>query len=176
MFEQYLFDAKHFLDEAKGAEELKDDAMCKRLYRSSIWHLSAAVDSYLNTTSQALDRTTIDPLLIAYLQDKAYVVKASSGTTTFRTEYHSVEDRLRLLAKLYSCELPYKTKIWSDFLLLKALRDELTHPKGDDDVVSLTRYDKVGSDGLSAVIHLLNLLNKSVFGKPFRKTLRELND
>jgi hypothetical protein len=176
VFEQYLFDAKNFLDEARQAEASSDEAKSKRLFRSSIWHLSAAVESYLNTTSQALDRTKIDPLLIAYLQDKAYVVKPSSGNIATRTEYHSVDERFKLLATLYHCDLPFQDRTWNDFILLKTLRDELTHPKGEEDSVTLARYEKVSSSGLTAVLKLLNLLNQKIFGRVFRKTLRELND
>lgn len=176
MFEQYLISSKTLLDDAHAIQSNIDESKTKMLYRSAIWHLSGAIEAFLNTAVIGLNRTTIDPLLIAFLQDKNYKVNIKTGAIAFKTEYHSVEDRLNLLAVIYNCELPKQGKIWNDFLALKTLRDELMHPKQEEDLISLSRYYTVGSNGLTAVLQILGLLNKKIYGKVFRKNLRELND
>ena len=162
MFERYLLDAKDLLDEAKSHEK-GNEIVSRRLYRSVVWHLSAAVEAYLNSAAAALDRTRIDPILIAYLQDKAFVVKTNTATLVHRTEFHSVEDRFKLLARLYGCTIQYQSSEWNGFISLKDLRDALTHPKVEEDLTPLTKYYRVCHTGLSSVLFLLGELNKSFY-------------
>jgi len=59
-----------------------------------------------------------------------------------RTEYHSIDDKLRLLLNKFVPDFDFSSGIWSSFMQFKNFRDLLVHPRQADDKTEIIEYQK----------------------------------
>ena len=91
-----------------------------------------------------------------------------------RTEYHSIDDKLRLLLNKFVPDFDFSSGIWSSFMQFKNFRDLLVHPRQADDKTEIIEYQKKVQAGLSSIIELMNCVSKGIFKKPLRRQLLDL--
>src|SRR5262249_32612824 len=117
---------------------------------------------------------SLTPHEIAFLNDKNLYFSPDKGTLVEKTEFHRLEDKLKLLIRKFSPNFDFKSASWSRFMEFKDFRDSLVHPRQIDDETSVKDYQGRLHRGLTGIIDIMNCLSKGVFGKPLRKKLLDL--
>ena len=91
-----------------------------------------------------------------------------------RSEYHSLEDKIRVLLRRFAPEVNTGMGSWQRLHVFKEFRDSLVHPKQIEDVTSEAEYLQNATDGLKSVIDIMNLLSLSIYQRPIRQKLLDL--
>ena len=91
-----------------------------------------------------------------------------------KTEFHKLDDKLRVLINIFVQDFDYKSDAWSHLMEFKKFRDALVHPRLDEDSRALSDYENRLKRGISGVIQIMNCLSKGMFQKPLRKQLLDL--
>lgn len=174
MFELYLKDSAIFLDLANQSLEARQSEEACRYFRASVFFAYSALEAFVfylgNSFSQA---NNIEPMEIAYLNDKRVYFDPSVGVRE-RTEYHTLEDKIRILLRRFSPESSVGKSEWEKLQNFKKFRDSLVHPKQIDDLTSVDEYLSKATDGLQAVIDIMNSLSIKIFNKAMRQKLLDL--
>jgi hypothetical protein len=173
MFEDYLEDAYFF---ASHAKTFSVDREAQRYYRASVFYAMSALEAFLNYLADAFDLgKTLEEYEIAFLKDKRFGLKQGVFAILGSSEYHSIEDKLRILLRRFAPDFNLeRNPAWSHFMEFKDLRNAITHPRKDEDDLRPSQYEKKVSRGLTAVLELMNTLCKGIFKKPLRKGLLDL--
>lgn len=173
MFEEYLQDAYEFL---LLAQKAKDDREARRYYRAATFYIAGAIESFLNYIAESFAlAATLSPHEIAFLNDKNLIYSPSKLDVLEKTEYHKVEDKLKVLIKRFLPALSLeKTPWWSELQQFKDFRDSLVHPRNSEDGNDLSTYNKKVTSGLRATIQGMNELSKGIFKTPLRRQLLDL--
>ena len=173
MFEDYLEDAYFF---ASHASTLSVDREAQRYYRASVFYATSALEAFLNYLADTFELgNSLEQYEIGFLKDKRFGLSKGIFTMLDSSEYHRIEDKLRILLRRFAPDFNLESNsAWSHFMEFKALRDAITHPRKDEDDLSPSEYKKKVNTGLTAVLEIMNTLCKGIFGKPLRKSLREL--
>lgn len=174
MFEEYLTDSKVFLSAGSEAQNggQADDA--RRYFRASVFCTYSALEAFVNYIADSFEKAdNLERHEIAYINDKRLIFDPGKGLTE-RTEFHSLEDKIRALLRRFAPELDLNAPIWSQFRQFKKFRDVLVHPKEYEDTLSAGDYLRRANLGLQSVIDIMNLLSKRIFGSPLRQKLLDL--
>lgn len=173
MFEEYLQDAYEFL---LIAQKSRDNREARRYYRAATFYAAGAIESFLNYVAQSFAHAaTLSPHEIAFLNDKNLIYSPSKLQVLEKTEYHKIEDKLKVLIKIFLPSLNLeKTPWWSELQQFKDFRDSLVHPKKSEDETDIQTYNKKVSTGLRATIQGMNEISKGIFKRPIRKQLLDL--
>ncbi|MGA2332089.1 MAG: hypothetical protein ABSG75_10035 [Syntrophales bacterium] len=115
---------------------------------------------------------SLSPIEIAFLDDKRLTF--DKGKQIERIEFHSLDEKLRLLITMFVPSFDFGNAVWSRLMAFKDLRDSLVHPKRNDDEIDIVAYQNNVSIGLAAVIEIMNCLSQGIFRKPLRKRLLDL--
>ena len=95
---------------------------------------------------------------------------------TDKLEFKRLEDKLKFIIYKFLPSFDYeKEKCWESFKRYKKLRDELMHPRNNEDEHSFEDYETSVKKGFSGIIELMNKISKGVFGKFLRKKILELS-
>ena len=171
MFEEYLQDSYEFLSCANG---LANDREARRYYRASVFYSSGAMEAFVNYIADAFAKaSSITPHEIGFLNDKSLVFSLDKGLHE-KPEYHRLDEKLRLLMRKFVPSFDFQSRTWVKFMEFKSLRDSLVHPRQLDDETTIAKYRKRVSEGLKAIIELMNIVNKGVFQRPLRRQLLDL--
>ncbi len=170
MFEEYLQDAHVFISYANSQAEERD---ARRYYRAAVFYAAGAVEAFMNyVTDSLIGGKVLSDVEKAYLTDKALTF--DNGNHIEKTEFHSLEGKLKVLIRKFSPKFDFGTATWCKLMEFKELRDLLIHPKQSEDDIKISDYQKKISDGLKSIIYITNSINEGVFGKSFRKQITDL--
>lgn len=174
MFEEYLEDSNFF---AVAASKTGSEREAKRYYRVAVFCAMSAVEAFINYIGDALAHGEIfQPYEIAYLNDKKFDVLGGAFQMLEQMEYHKIEDKLKFLIYKFVPDFDFaSTACWSRLLEFKRFRDNITHPRQDEDEIDITEYKRKIETGLSSAIEIMNYLCKGIFNRPLRKKILDLS-
>jgi hypothetical protein len=174
MFEEYLEDSYEFLLLADGSAERSGDREARRYYRASVFYASGAIEAFVNYLADSFAKAgSITPHEISFLNDRALVFSVDKGVTE-KTEFHRLDQKLRLLIRKFVPSYNFQSGTWAKFIEFKRLRDSLVHPRQQDDERPTAEYHKRVTDGIKAIIELMNTVSIGMFQKPLRRHLLDL--
>ncbi len=174
MFEEYLQDSHDFLSIADAAFEATNEREARRYYRASVFYTAGAIEAFANYIADSFEKAgSLKIHETAFLNDKRLVFSVNGGLTE-RTEFHSIDDKLRLLLNTFVPGFDFGTETWSSFMQFKNFRDSLVHPRQAEDETDITEYQTKVRTGLSSIISLMNSVSKGIFKEPLRKQLLDL--
>lgn len=175
MFEEYLYDADYFLERA--IESKDNDELSKRYFRASIFSSFGAIEAYINFIGITLELAkSLQPYEIALLTDKRFEFNAKEFVLTEKSDFRRLEDKLKFIIHKFLPNFDYgNEKCWSSLKIYKTIRDELTHPRNDEDERSFDEYKLKVEKGLTGIIDLMNKISVGIFEKPLRKKILELS-
>lgn len=174
MFEDYLQDAYEFQRIACQCTEDGDAKLARRYFRASVFCIAGSIEGFVNYIADSFAKAkSIPEHEICFLNDRALIFSAAKGVHE-RSEYHRLDEKIRVLMKRFQANFDFNSKSWVKFMEFKDLRDTLVHPRDFEDERPLVDYSKRVSESLAAVIDVMNVLSKSIFGKPLRRQLLDL--
>jgi hypothetical protein len=174
VFEEYLQDSYNFLLIAEEASKVSNEREARRYYRASVFYSAGAIEAFVNYIADSFAKAqSLTDHEIAFLNDRRLVFSADRGLSE-RTEYHSIDDKLRLLLNKFVVGFDFSSSLWSNFMQFKDFRDLLVHPRQAEDKTKLAEYQTKVQIGLSSIIELMNCVSKGIFKKPLRKQLLDL--
>ena len=174
MFEEYLQDSHNFLSIAEEAYKKSNEREARRYYRASVFYSAGAIEAFVNYIADSFAKAkSLTDHEIAFLNDRRLVFSIDRGLNE-RTEYHSVDDKLRLLLSKFVPGFDFSSATWSNFMQFKQFRDLLVHPRQADDKTEIVEYQIKVQAGLSSIIELMNCVSKGIFKEPLRKQLLDL--
>ena len=180
MFEEYLRDTTHYLEEGRRATRDGDEEAAKRSYRVTVMVGGAAMETFVNYIASTFDSPaprTLEPYELALLLDKRFGQQDGRFGIQDQSAYSRLEDKLRFLFNRFSIAIDLGTSSeWCQFLEFKRLRDSLVHARTDEDETSVEDYDAACVRGVRASFVLMNRLSEGIFGKPMRAKLHDLVD
>jgi hypothetical protein len=173
MFEEYLQDAYEFLT---IAQQCKEDREARRYFRAATFYTAGATESFLNYVAESFAfAQNLTRHEIAFLTDKNLSFSPEKVNVIERTEYHKIEDKLKVLIKKFLPTLDLgKVRWWSELQEFKDFRDSLVHPRKSEDETDVATYNAKVTAGLRATIQGMNEINQGIFGKQIRKQLLDL--
>jgi len=173
MFEDYLEDARYFIDVAGSSP---GDSEKRRGYRAAVFAGVAAIEAFVNYVGETLGQGGhFPPHEIAFLTDKAFGPEKGQFKMLDRRDFHSLEDKVRFLIHKFSPEFEFSSNpLWPQFVQFKQFRDSITHPHQADDPNFPDDYRDKAGRGLSTVVQLIALLCRAVFDRPLRPQLMDL--
>jgi hypothetical protein len=174
MFEEYLQDSHDFLLIAEESFKVSNERKARRYYRASVFYAAGAIEAFVNYIADSFAKAeSLTAHEIAFLNDRRLVFSIDRGLNE-RTEYHSIDDKLRLLLNKFVPIFDFNSGTWSSFMQFKNFRDLLVHPRQADDETKIIEYQTKVQAGLSSTIELMNCVSKGIFKKPLRKQLLDL--
>jgi len=174
VFEEYLQDSHNFLSIAEEAYKKSNEREARRYYRASVFYSAGAIEAFVNYIADSFAKAkSLTDHEIAFLNDRRLVFSIDRGLNE-RTEYHSVDDKLRLLLSKFVPGFDFSSATWSNFMQFKQFRDLLVHPRQADDKTEIVEYQIKVQAGLSSIIELMNCVSKGIFKEPLRKQLLDL--
>jgi hypothetical protein len=174
MFEEYLQDSNEFLLKAEGALKASKEREARRYYRASVFYSAGAIEAFVNYIADSFAQAeSLTAHETAFLNDKRLVFSIDRGLNE-RTEYHSIDDKLRLLLNKFVPGFDFSSGLWSNFMQFKNFRDLLVHPRQAEDKTGMAEYQTKVQTGLSSTIELMDCVSRGIFKKPLRKQLLDL--
>jgi len=174
MFEEYLQDSHIFLALAEEARKKSNEREARRYYRASVFYSAGAIEAFVNYIADSFAQAkSLTDHETAFLNDKRLVFSIDRGLNE-RTEYHSIDDKLRLLLNKFVPDFDFNSSLWDGFMRFKDFRDLLVHPRQAEDKTEIAAYQTKVQRGLSSIIELMNCVSKGIFRKPLRKQLLDL--
>jgi hypothetical protein len=173
MFEEYLQDSYAFFEIARKS---KNDREARRYYRASVFYAAGAIESFTNYIADSFAKAeNLTPHEIAFLNDKSLIFDAKKGTLKEKTDYHKLDDKLKILFRKFIPTFDFATNNgWSSLMEFKDFRDSLIHPRQDEDETTTSEYQAKVKRGLGGVIEIINRLSLGIFKKPLRKKILDL--
>lgn len=174
MFEEYLSDSNYFATTARETDKGANVARC--YYRASIMCAWSAMEAFVNYVALMFQEgEALQPYELALLNDRRFGLQRGEFAILEKTEYHPLADKLRLLMTRFVPDFDFEhSPSWSWMLQFKEVRDQLVHPRQEEDETELEDYDREISRGLSAIIDVMNVLCEGIFKRPLRKKLIDL--
>jgi hypothetical protein len=174
VFEEYLQDSYNFLSIAEDAFKKSNAREARRYYRASVFYSAGAIEAFVNYIADSFAKAeSLTTHEIAFLNDRRIVFLIDKGLIE-RTEYHSIDDKLRLLVNKFVPGFDFNGGTWFNFMQFKNFRDLLVHPRQAEDKTEIIEYQTKSQAGLSSIIELMNCVSKGIFRKPLRKQLLDL--
>jgi hypothetical protein len=175
MFEEYLQDANAFLNLARTCVEEGDERSARRYFRASIFYASSAMEAFVNYLGDTFAKgKSLNQFETAFINDKCLQFSPKKGAVLERVDYHSIDEKLRFLIKKFINDYDFNNQFWANFMQLKKLRDDLVHPKENDDNHTILEYDKAIHHGLSGVINIMDTPMYGIFHRHLRRKLLDL--
>ena len=161
-FARVLFnEAKAFYEAGSPAssEEAQSAA-----FHSSLLLAFCSLEAHINTIAE--DFHTMDGLTLldqSILRERAIVLDNGKHVLTDDLRMFKLADRIEYLFATFSKNPLDKTSsVWGNLLGALNLRNQLTHPKTIPDINS-----KAVEDALTAILEMLNLLYKGIYGRSY---------
>lgn len=174
MFEEYLQDSYEFLSLGSQSANTTDHREARRYFRASVFYAFGAFEAFVNYIGDSFAKAdNITKHEISFLNDKVLTFSVAKGVTE-KTEYHPLDEKLRLLIQKFVPHFDFQCPTWFKFMEFKHFRHSLVHPRQIDDETTTAEYRKKVTNGLKAIIELMNIVNEGMFKKPLRKKLLDL--
>ena len=171
MFEDYLRDSFEFLSEAERLMSETKAREARRYFRAAVFYASAAMEAFVNYVADSFAKgQSIPEREILYLNDSALVFAKTKGFVP-KTEFHPLDNKLRLLISRFLPKFDFEGLAWNHFMEFKAMRDGLVHPRDAEDDRDVVEYRTKVRAGLKAIIQIMNEITQGIFGKPLRKQI-----
>ena len=175
MFEEYLEDAHYFAQSGQKAGDAGDEREARRDYRVAVFCLGSAMESFVNFIGDVFATGgALEPYEIAFLTDKRFGIDAGQFIILEQNEFHRLEDKLRFLINRFVRGFDFNSASWSKLLAFKKFRDDIVHPRQDEDQRQVEEYKKMVSEGFLSTTEVMNSLSKGIFKKPLRRKILEL--
>ena len=175
MFEEYLQDADCFFTRAGEAARSGNENDARSFYRASIFCASSAIEAYVNYIGDSFAKAkTLPPHEIAFLNDKAIYFSTDKGAAVEKSEFHKLDDKLRVLMRRFVADYDFNNTDWNGLMDFKKFRDSLVHPRQIEDETPLADYRKKIQKGLGGIIGVMNSVSKGIYKKPLRRQLLDL--
>ena len=172
MFEDYLIDSYSFYLKGNSCTEGRK---AKMYFRASIFYAVSSIEAFSNYLADTFNQgNSLTQFEIAFLLDKKIVFDNEKIEVKQRIEYHRIEDKLKVLIKIFVKEFDFTSQDWSYFIEFKKFRDRLVHPRDSEDEIQIKEYENIIKRGLSSIINIMNTISKGIFRKHLRKQLLEL--
>ena len=172
MFEDYLQDSYEFFS---IASQSSDDRQSRQYFRASVFCAGAAIEAFLNYVADSFAQAENLPAHErAFLNDKMLFFSPKKMKTLERTEYHKLEDKLRVLIHRFLPSFDFNSPGWSGLMEFKKFRDSLVHPRKYEDETEILDYKVRVRAGISAILQIMNQISKGVFSMPLRRKLLDL--
>ena len=173
MFEDYLEDAHFF---ASLASSTTEERVAKRYFRASIFYAMSAIEAFINYIGNIFEQGDVfHPHEIAFLIDKKYTLCHGKFQIIDQMEYHRLEDKLRFLIGKFIIGFDFDhNPSWSQLIEFKRLRDNITHPRREEDEITLIEYNNKIQVGIRSILTIMDSLCNGIFGRPLRKKLLDL--
>jgi hypothetical protein len=173
VFEDYLQDAHELFAQAKAST---DDRNARRLYRAAVFYTAAAVEAFVNYVADTLKKgERFEAYEIAFLTDHRFGLNCGKFQVLSQSEFHRLEDKLVFLITKFGAPLDRaRNPAWSRFQEFRKLRDAITHPRQDEDEISLARYKKSVTSGLTSSIEIIDCLCVGIFRRHVRRKILDL--
>ena len=105
MFEDYLIDSYSFYLEGNSCTESRK---AKRYFRASIFYAASSIEAFANYLADTFNQgNSLTQFEIAFLLDKKIVFDNEKIEVKQRTEYHRIEDKLKILIKKFVKEFDF---------------------------------------------------------------------
>lgn len=117
---------------------------------------------------------TLPPHEIAFLNDKGVYFSADKCKTVQRTEFHKLDDKLRVLIRRFVSGFDFSSATWSNLMNFRKFRDSLVHPRQVEDETSVAEYRKRIRAGMSGIVGVMNYISKGIYKRPLRKQILDL--
>jgi hypothetical protein len=175
MFEDYLRDAHRFFGEAEAAANDRSDKNARTYYRASVFCSFAAIEAFVNYVGDSFAKgDSLPKHETAFLNDKAIYFSTDKFLVLEKTEFHKLDDKLRVIIRRFVAGFDFKSVAWANLMDFKKFRNSLVHPREIEDETLLTDYRAKIRKGLSGVIEVMSTISKGVYKKPLRKQLLDL--
>lgn len=173
MFEEYLLNSNYFRNIALKQSVNKE---AKKYYRVSIFCAMSAIEAFVNSISEGFKlSSTLEVHEIHYLLDQTLTM--SNGVFKERIENHGIDEKLKFLLKKFSPSYEIdKEPSWVWFMEFRKIRNNLIHPKSDDDEITVEQYKEIIKKGLNSIIDIINVLCNGLYKKPLRKKITDLKE
>ena len=172
MFEEYLRDADCFFTRAEEAARKANEKDARSFYRASVFCTSSAIEAYVNYIGDSFAKAeTLPPHEIAFLNDKVIYFSTDKGAALEKSEYHKLDDKLRVLMRRFVADFDFKSASWSGLMDFKNFRNSLVHPRQVEDETPLADYRMKIRKGLGGIIGVMNSVSKGIYKKPLRRQL-----
>lgn len=172
MFEEYLFDCYSFYLIAENCSEEKE---AKKYYRASAFCAASSIEAFSNYIADTMNKgNSLSKYEISFLLDKRLYLDVDKVELKEITEYHRIEDKLKVYIKKFSKTFNFNSQEWSQFMEFKKFRDRLVHPREMDEDILLKEYKTNIKKGIRSIILIMNVISKSIFKKSLRKRLLDL--
>src|SRR4029077_15555749 len=174
MFEDYLQDSHYFLAAAEKTAKEHNFRDARRYFRASVFCAFGAMEAFVNYLADAFSKgNSIPAHEILFLTDTALVFAKNKGFVE-RTEFHRLEDKLRLLISKFVSGFDFDGLSWNRFKEFKDLRDSLVHSRDAEDERDPSDYRTRVRSGLKSVIEIMNKIMEGIAGRPLRKQILDL--
>jgi hypothetical protein len=133
------------------------------------------MEAYVNYVADAFAKAgTLERHEACFINDKVLVFDEKKCLVVERIAFHSIEDKVKVLMRRFAPTYDFKSPTWCRFVECKGVRNQLVHPRNDEDDTDLATYDSHVTDGLSCTLQIMNALSGAIFQKPLRKQLLDL--
>jgi hypothetical protein len=174
MFEDYLQDSHHFLAIAERTAKEGDTREARRYFRASVFCAFGAMEAFVNYLADSFGKAkSIPPHEILFLMDSALVFSKNKGFIE-KTEFHRLEDKLRLLISKFVAGFDFDSLSWNKFKEFKDLRDSLVHSRDVEDERDPLDYKTRVRSGLRSIIEIMNNIAEGMSGRPLRRQILDL--
>lgn len=162
-----------FLVKAQESSKASNDRKAKCYYRASVFYAAGAMEAFVNYIADSFAKAgTLTPIETAFLSDK--VLTFEKGKLVEKVEFHKLDSKLRVLFNKFVNDFDLSCASWCHLMEFKDFRDELVHPKKSEDETEIAKYEQKVSEGLTAIIDVMNCISKGIFKKPLRQKLLDL--
>jgi len=174
MFEDYLQDSHYFLTTAENNAKEGNIKNARRYFRASVFCTFGAMEAFVNYLADSFSKgKSIPAHEILFLTDRALVFAKNKGFVE-RTEFHRLEDKLRLLISKFAPGFDFDSLSWNRFKEFKDLRDSLVHSRDAEDERNPSDYKTLVRSGIKSVIEIMNNIMEGMSGRPLRKQILDL--
>jgi hypothetical protein len=174
MFEDYLQDSHYFLTAAETTIKEGNAREARRYFRAAVFCAFGAMEAFVNYLADSFSKAKSIPAHeILFLTDNALVFAKNKGFVE-RTEFHRLEDKLRLLISKFVPGFDFEGLSWNRFKEFKDLRDSLVHSRDAEDERDPSDYRMRMREGLKSIIEIMNKIMEGMAGRPLRRQILDL--
>jgi len=177
MFEEYLIDARYFIDiSPKGSTP---EEIFLRHRRAAVFATASAFEGYVNQIADNHEAaSSFDSLGLDFLNDKVTRINPKTSKVEQIVQFNTLESKINLLISISGAD---KGKIkgslpWENFSHFKKFRNDLVHPRKKVTEFDVNLYESNSQDGLSSTIYLMNEISLSLYGRKLRRQILELGE
>ena len=113
MFEEYLQDSYEFFIEGEREFNEQHQREAQRYFRAAVFYASGAMEAFVNYLAGSFAKAEKTPSRTLYLTDAAIGLSNTKGVTT---EFHPLENKLRILILRFAPQFDFESLAWNHFV------------------------------------------------------------